>query len=596
MKFAQSGFVTAVLLASIFILPSGSGTACAAEGAGEVLQQLEKTDKIHQFKEKSSPVIEVEKKKPATEKLQVGKKIFVKNFRLEGNTLLSEKELLAGINLGEGKFLTLDGIISVADFITARYRDKGFLIVNAYVPSQSIYDGAVLTRKDSGYDTANAFGTVTIRVVEGKVGTISVTGNKYYHSAFIERFLKKAKKDPSLKEETLTKELLLLNEYPYLSVKTTLKAGKEFGKTDIIATVSDKYPLFGSVSYDNFGLASTSKNRLSATLNLGNAMTSGDLVKLNGTIGLDSLDLGRLSYGRVEYLVPVGGAGTQIGAYYSNTVYAVEGSDSFAVLGLNGKARVVGMYATHPLIKKLGESLNLKFGGESVSLHDNLLGSTQDKDEIRKLITGISYESTDRFMGRNFIALGYSRGLGVFLGGTKNGATSPGPSYAGADNAFNKLNLEAMRIQKLPGYNHLIARGSFQYSADRLFSAERMQIGGEGSVRGVDPAAISGDSGYFTSLELVLSPFSPETLIFNQKIGNTIKFALFTDWGGTTNTSPRPSETSSSSVSSVGAGLRLYGDNRYAFKLDWAVPSPQGSYKSFDMDESRVYVQATVSF
>lgn len=591
----QSWFVKIVLTVSVFALSAGS-KAFAAEGAGGVLQQLEKTDKIYQFNEKTAPVIEMEKEKPVMEKPQVGKKIFIKKFRLEGNTLISEKELLSGVALGEGRFLTLDEIISVADFITARYRDKGFLIVNAYVPSQTIFDGAVLTKKESGYRSVNAFGTVMIKVVEGRVGSISVTGNNYYRSSFIEGFLENVRNDPSLKEETLEKELLLLNEYPGLSIKTTLKAGKEFGTTDIIATVSDKYPLFGSVSYDNYGVKSTSKNRLSAALNIGNAITSGDLVKLNGIIGLDSMDPDRLSYGRAEYLVPAGRTGTQIGAYYSNTVYAVGGADSLAPVGLNGKAQVIGLYVTQPLVKRLDRSLNLKLGGESVSLHDDLLGGTLDKDEIRKLTAGLSYESTDRFLGKNYIGFGYARGLGGFLGGTKNGAANPAPSYAGADDVFNKFTLDAMRIQKLPGHNYLMAKGNFQYSPDRLFSAERVQLGGEGSVRGVNPATTSGDSGYVTSLEFVVSPFFPETELFGQKIGDTIQFALFTDYGGAINTNPHPSETASSTLSCVGAGLRLYGGNMFSFKLDWAVPGTDGDYKSFKINESQVYVQGAVSF
>jgi hemolysin activation/secretion protein len=277
-------------------------------------------------------------------------------------------------------------------------------------------------------------------------------------------------------------------------------------------------------------------------------------------------------------------------------VYAAGGNDSLAVLELNGKAQVIGMYATYPIMRKLDKSLNLKFGGESISLSDNLLGSTLNKDEIRKLTAGISYESTDRFLGKNYIGFGYAKGLGGFLGGTNNGSTNPGPSHVGANSLFNKFILDAMRVQKLPGHNYLIAKGNFQYSPDRLFSAERMQLGGEGSVRGIDPATLSGDSGYFTSLELVVSPFSPETRIFNQKIVDTIQFALFTDFGGAINTDPHPSETSSSSLSSVGAGLRLHGGSRYTFKLDWAIPSEQSAYSSFDVNDSQVCVQAVVSF
>lgn len=596
MKYMRSEFITGASIVSAFMLSAACSAAYAAEGAGGVLQQLEKTDTMYKFKNQAPPVVEKEDKKPPMEQQPANVRVFVKRFRLEGNTLMSEKELLSGITLGSGKDMTLDEIKSVADMITAKYRAKGFLIVNAYVPSQSIFDGATIIKSKSGFHIVNAFGAVMIKVVEGKVGTVSVTGNDYYKSSFIEGYLNTVRKDPSLKEEALERALLLLGEYESLSVKATLKAGTEFGTTDIIATVTDKFPLSGTVAYDNFGVKSTSKNRLSASLNVGNSITSGDVLKLNGIIGLDDLDPGRLSYGRAEYVVPVGVFGTQVGAYYSNTIYSVGGADPLATLGLNGKAHVAGIYATHPVIKKRTESLSIRFGGEYTSLHDNLLGNTQDKDEIRKVVTGISYESTDRFQGRNFVSFGYAQGIGALLGGTEKGALNPSPSYLGADNMFSKFNLDAMRLQKLPGYNYLTAKGSFQYSPDRLFSAERMQLGGEGSVRGFKPASVSGDSAYFTSLELLLSPLYPEAEVFGQKVGNTLKFALFTDYGGVINTSPRPSEISSAKLSSIGAGLRLYGGSTLYCKLDWALPGEDGGYSGFKVDNSLIYFQTVVSF
>ena len=261
MNHMQSLFGTYLLVLSIFIFSYPCGNAFAANGAGEVLQQLEKTGKTYQFRRKAVPLIENENKKPDMEKKQAVTRVFVKKFHLEGNTLINEKELLSGVNLGGGKILTLDEVLSVADMVTAKYRDKGFLLVNAYGPSQSIFDGAIIIKNEKGYYTINAFGSVTIKVVEGKVGDISVTGNKSYSSSFIASHIENIRKDPSLKMETMERDLLILNEYPSLSVKATLKAGTTVGMTDVIATVSDKLPLFGNVSYDNYGVKSTSKNR-----------------------------------------------------------------------------------------------------------------------------------------------------------------------------------------------------------------------------------------------------------------------------------------------------------------------------------------------
>jgi hemolysin activation/secretion protein len=274
----------------------------------------------------------------------------------------------------------------------------------------------------------------------------------------------------------------------------------------------------------------------------------------------------------------------------------VGGNDSLAALKLNGSANVAGLYFSQPLVKRLEQSLKVRVGGEYISLHDYIMGNTQDNDEIRKVTAAISYESVDRFQGRNFINLGYSRGLGGFLGGTKRGALDPAPSYSGAGDMFDKFTLDAVRIQKLPADSYLMANGSFQYSPDRLFSAERMQLGGQGSVRGVKPAKASGDSGYFASLELVGSPFFPETEIYKQKLGNVLKFALFTDYGGVINTSPHPSESSSSSLSDIGIGVRLYWGNRFSGKVDWAVPSAHGAFSDFSMSASQLYLQTMVSF
>ena len=97
------------------------------------------------------------------------------------------------------------------------------------------------------------------------------------------------KKDPSLKEDRLEKALLILNDYPSLNVKAALKAGTEPGMTDVAATVTDKFPVSGSIFYDNYGTSTTSKNRLGFGLNLGNLLTNGDTLNLWGLPALTRL-------------------------------------------------------------------------------------------------------------------------------------------------------------------------------------------------------------------------------------------------------------------------------------------------------------------
>ncbi len=562
--------MVAISLLSIPIcIPSNS---YAAQGGGAVLQNLEKSGPAPKIIEQQMPTIEPEMKKPAKMEVAGPKKIPVKKFRIEGVTIFSEKELMAILAQGEGKELTLEEIKSLADLITAKYRDAGYLTVNAMVPAQKIVDGLVL-----------------IKIVIGRVGNITVVGNKSYSTSFIESYLATVRKDPALKEDKLEKALLILSDYPSLTVKASLKAGKEPGTSDLLAEVTDRFPVSGSLSYDNYGVKTTSRNRGVASLDLGNLATSGDALSLRGIIGLDTLDFNKLSYGRAEYVVPVGGTGTKYGAYYTNTVYAA--GENLAPLELKGKAQVFGLFVSHPIIKKRDESLSVRIGGEYSSVKDDIIGSSLHRDEIRKLNFAASYDMTDRYLGKNFFGVSYSRGLGTLFGGSGKSAT--GTSRPEADDSFDKINIDAMRVQKLPGYNHIIFRGGVQISDQPLLLAEQYILGGEGTVRGFSPSKVNGDSGFFVSAELVSSPLFPEKSFFGHKVGDAINFALFGDYGATYKSKLQLGENSTDYLGSIGTGFRIYLGKYFSGKLDWAVPVIGGST---DLNSSVVSVQATTYF
>ena len=301
-----------VMLAMVFFRNSVNAQVFAQAAPGEILQQLERDRQQQELqkkeKEQKKPPVIIEQKEPVKPSVEPAAKILVKKFKVEGNNLLSTNEINALITPYEGKDLTLEEIRSIADLITAKYRAKGYIIANAIVPKQVIKDNIV-----------------TIKVVEGKVEAISVTGNKSYSSSFIEKHLSVIEKDPSLKEETLEKALLILNDYPSLNVNASLKAGKEPGTTDVIAQATDKFPISGSIFYDNYGTSTTSKDRVGFGLNMGNLVTSGDAVNLWGPTGVDPINVNDLSYGRAEYSLPLGIYGTKAGIYYAHNLYQATG-------------------------------------------------------------------------------------------------------------------------------------------------------------------------------------------------------------------------------------------------------------------------------
>ncbi len=570
------------LLISILIL---SGVSFAQEKGGQILQQLEKKEFVP--KETPKPVIEKKEEKPIKVQEAIeGSKIFIKQINVQGATLLNGQTIkdiihtiIPSAPLTENnngfiinKELSFPEMYQIAEAMTEKYRDLGYIVAYAFVPQQEIKEGVL-----------------EIRVKEGKAGKITVTGNKSYSTSFILKHIEKIKDDASPKRDTLERSMLILNDYPSLNVKAQLKAGKEPGTTDINAEAKDSFPISGSLSYDNSGASTTSKNRLTASLNMGNLVTSGDLLMLRGLTGLDRIDTAKLSYGRADYVLPINYIGTKAGVYYSNAVYKV--GEQFEVLEMNGKADVVGVYITHPFIKRSDRTLEAKFGFDYKDIYDYMLGDVWTKTKTRVFNLGATYDFTDSFYGRNVLNLAYYHGVRYLFGGS--GQNDPDTSRLNGDGEFNKYTIDVTRAQKLPGYNHLMFKASGQYSADNLFVVEQFMIGGASGVRGFRPSSLSGDSGYLVSAELHLSPIYPEKKIFSQKIGDTIKFVLFADNGGVYKNNALAGEDKDDYQTSLGVGLRLYYGKYLSAKVDWAVPDVEGKYET---KNAETYFQITLSF
>lgn len=568
----------ALSITFVFFIVMTSCHALAQEEAGAVYKQLERKE-ITPPKAEKEPVIEQKQEEKATQ-TPSGIKILVKkiNVNVQGKSptevspLLTSQIITSITSRYENKELTLAEMNGIAEEITTAYRNEGYLVAYALVPQQEISDGVL-----------------QIAVIESKIGEISVTGNTSYSTDFIQKHLQKVEKDPSLREGTLVRALLLLNDYPSLDVKATLKAGKDFGTTDITAQVKDSRPLSGSLSYDNFGSDTTSKSRLIAEVNIGNLITSGDLLMLRGLTGLDKIDLENLSHGRLEYIIPVMYNGTKVGIYYTNSIY--EAGEKYTILDIQGKAHVAGAYVTHPLVKTRNTSLDVRFGFDYKDIYQYMLDETTSADKIRVFNLGLNYNFVDGFYGRNILNLTYYQGVRDLFGG--NGESDPGTSRMNADGQFSKGTLELARIQKLPGYNYFILRASGQYSNDDLFVAEQFFLGGVGSVRGFSPSLLSGDKGYFISGELYIAPPYPETKIFNQNLGDTFKLVLFADHGGVFKNDVQPGEDKDDYLTSIGAGLRLYITKYISARLDWAVPKMDGHFETSD---SETYLQLVFNF
>ena len=311
-----------------------------------------------------------------------------------------------------------------------------------------------------------------------------------------------------------------------------------------------------------------------------------------GPTGLDQIDVNALSYGRVEYSLPLGIYGTRAGVYYAHNLYQAFGDVS--PLGLEGKADIAGVYVSHPLIRTMDSSLTARLGFDYKNVWEYAVEEIMSKDAVRVATFGLSYDSADRYLGKNFIDVTYYQGIRGFLKG--NGANDQNTSRLGSDGGFNKITGDIIRIQQLPmipAYNHLLLKGSGQYSSDPLVLVEQFLIGGAGSVRGFNPAEKAGDIGYSLTAEAVFSPFFADSTIYGQKVGNTIQYALFIDHGYVRKNMPQPGDCGQAYLTGIGGGLRLYGGKTLSVKIDYGIPRVNGSFSTRD---AMTYLQTIIRF
>ena len=559
------------LLSLLFLLLPVSGRA--QERSGDVLKRLDRKELSPDRRDPTVPLIETEeipKKRAVPEN---GVVILVNRFVVEGVTLIGAEEITRITGPLEGSELSLETITGVAESITQTYRRLGYILAYAYVPPQDVRNGVV-----------------TIRVLEGTVGKVAVMGNVHYDTDFIRKHIEKTKEDASLKADALEKAILILNELPSLEVRTSLRAGEKPGTSDILVKAADSRHIKGAVHYDNAGSRTISKHRVRTELELGGIAREGDLALITGTTGIDRIDFDRLLFGKLEYSTPVNCSGTRLGIYLTNNVYEV--GESLAPLRIDGKARVGGVYLSHPLKKRTNEDLSLRLGFEYKDVFDYMLDEGRSKDNIRSVNFGVRYGCADSLSGRNVLSLTCHLGIPGILGG--NESDDPGTSRIGADGEFHRLALDFRRIQRVAGNCHLVVRASGQLSADALFAAEQLAIGGVGMVRGFKPSIHSGDSGYLVTAETHLPCPTPDTwALGEQKLKDTLTFVLFADHGGVYRNDLQAGESRDEHLTSVGAGIRLRARERVSLGLDWAVPWNDGS---LDTNDTTVYVQATASF
>ena len=423
----------------------------------------------------------------------------LQKINFEGNTKIPSEELeKLGLEvLGEDVFF--DELLEVCQKVTNYYRAKGYLTSYATVPPQRIVDGVA-----------------TIRIVESKVGEMNIEGEKWTREWYLRHIIMgKAglREGDVFNAKNLQRAMKEINKEDYVQVQTEVERQAEGDEnTTITLNVRDRFPVNLNFSYDDYGRSYTGSQRVSFLVGMDNLTGLGDKI-YGGTI-LSSGATGWMA----GYSLPVSSYGTRLSFDFSDSHVRLGGP--YKNLNVKGNAQSYFFKLTQPIIQTAKSDLIFYTGYDYVNANTsaNIAGnplrlSNYNLNVWRSGLYGMTDDNYGRWLG--------NLGVDFGMGGDGHGAIQ--------DTTFFKVTAGATRVQRLFGRSMGIVRVNGQYSPNKLFAAEQMQMGGPYTLRGYQPAELIGDYGVTGTVEYRFPvPFLDRIL---PKVDERVKLAVFYDWG-----------------------------------------------------------------
>ncbi len=505
---------------------------------------------------------------------QTGVRITPAAFRFEGSTVFGHEVLAALLTAWVNQPTNLAGLHEAASLVSKYYRAQGYLLTEAYLPEQSF--------QATG-------GTVTIAVIEARIGNVQVRVEGDRGPALFARRLAIANLPTGalITEYLLDKPILLLRDLAGMEASAVVEPGAQLGRADVMVTVRPSgLQVDGSVSADNSGARAAGALRLTTTLNLSNLLGRGDVA----SVRVQGSEASRSSLYRLSYALPVDTAGSRLAFGAARTSYTL--GKQFAALGASGRAEVMDVSLTRPLIRSRDNNLygllsveHKKFSDEIatpanesqrriLSARIGVLGNFSDTAAVTGSSSSYALGATLGRVRLDEASLGFDQGVG-------------GPRTSGG---FQKYNLELQRTQFLGGPSSVYLGLQAQMASKNLASAEKMSLGGPTGVRAYPVGEGTGDAGVLLNLEYRYQLPAPGTLA-----GEPVTLAAFYDYG-TVRFSQDPGAlagTNRISLGAVGIGLLAGRINNFLITTYLAWRTSPLSPSTGDPDRSpRAWVSA----
>ncbi|MEN9677496.1 MAG: hypothetical protein RIS76_3392 [Verrucomicrobiota bacterium] len=470
----------------------------------------------------------------------------VSGFRFEGNHAFTADELGVVTAPYAHRELSSGELEQARRAVTLHYIEHGYVNSGAVIPDQDPQDGVI-----------------TLRIIEGELSRIDLSGNRWLRDDYINSRLRRWSEAP-LNLNELQDGLQQLRQNPNVGqINAELKPGTAPGQSVLGIRVEDTQPFRVGIQFDNQRPPSVGSSQvwlLTSDLNLtghsdpvefryGIANSTFDGYEFSGANNLEG-----------SYTLPFTRFDTTVNVHGSrlNTSLVEE---PFPPLAITSLTTSYGLTLRQPLYQTANQEVAVGIGFDRRVNETWLLGEPFNispgavDGKMSVSVLRLSQEWTRRGQD-HVLALRSTFNVGLdVLDATDNGV--PGDP----DGKFVSWLGQAQYIQRLfHTQNQLVLRMAGQWTDNPLLALEQLSVGGFESVRGYLENQLVRDRGVVSSAEFRIP------VLFNKAGAGIVYLAPFFDFGGAWDVDGSPSPTT---IYSTGVGLLLSPNRHVNAQIYW---------------------------
>jgi hemolysin activation/secretion protein len=491
--------------------------------------------------------------------------VLVRDVHINGTTIYTQDQLAPLYADLIGHEVTLQAVYDLAQKITTKYGNDGYVISRAIVPPQQLNPGGA---------------SVQIQVIEGYVDKVEWPRVLDKFRDFFTYYTARITAERPSNIHTIERYLLLAGDLPGLKFKNSLKpSATHQGAATLIVEVAES-PFDWAARIDNRGPPGQGPLEFLASVTVNNLLRAHDAFTFSYAGPFKPEEL-KYIFGQYSQVLNAEGL-----------LFFVDASDGWGRPGLSPdfaaiapdyrtKSTVFETGLTFPIIRTRERNLSvtgLWFASDNQAFTPQVPDfAPSSHDRLRGGRLKINADWADPAMGINQLNVIVSKGV-KGLGSTENGADLASRLNGRVD--FAKLEATATRVQQLPANFSFLVAAYGQLAGTPLLNPEQCSYGGRVFGRAFDPSTFTADECFETMGEVRFDV--PGVATMAKQITQTQIYG-FADRGWLHNLAPDVGTPRDMRAASAGGGLRIGWLNMVTVDLsaDKAVEGPRNDWRFF---------------